>query len=1781
MAELTWDDVLSQSVPLSEYEPQAEEEASGMSWDDVFANSEVVGDATPETQAWAQKNYQNFLTNQNRKYPGGAYDPQFLDDNPAVAESMQVPEWRQPLDTFANAVGGKVSGLAQTLGIIDDQGNHDNNGFAGPAPEAAMRIDESKVGQYFRQGAAAVGESIAAGATGGLPAMATWFGVAGGNDAYRSNRDRMGTGKAIAFGVLSGATEAAMTMIGGRVFGSATGKLADLAAGKASQTVGKGLASSLGGIAKAIGGEITEEEANLAAQIGLEYAFDADPEQLTPEVIKQRFIDTGMTALVAAGLAESVSNFASNAAKVRTFMETARDYQGPPPPTSRKGFELATGLKGTSQQERTLFNKLLTGPPESVQQPNPESDNPYAPDPLPSSKEEMDRTIDQRLYEYENPNPVSQPVAGLLPGPTAQPNVETVEDAQFTPGPAMRIREELQRVATSPDEAVAIESLLDSHAAAMGMTLDEYVDAKQLSFEKTTSDKRKGRPLAPGEVSKGQILFYEDGRTLIRAFEAQTVETLSHEVGHLFRRDVAPEFTPALEKWAGVKEGKWTRDAEEKFARGFSRYLRTGNAPTRTLKAAFAKFKEWLTGLYGTLRGTPLDVKISPQMKQVFDSLFAEREAAVARPRQAQPTRPTKQSNKIRESFDGQAQGLDHEAYHGSPHPKFDRFSTEKIGTGEGAQAYGWGLYFAGKRAVAEWYKKFLGEAVFLDGKKLYGTESDAANILVEEGDLDKAISETRRIRGMSLPEGRSPSYEMVRKADAALKELEDWKARGAIEYRKGKLYRVDLAPKEDEYLDLDKTLSKQDDKIAQAIEKIRSLLESSGSLSEYEDALNTDWGDMTGHELVKKVLPRAFNDGAIDYSSMPEVEQAAVDGNDPKATSLLLRSLGVRGNKYFDGSSRNQGEGDRNYVIFDDADVKIEEVFDHIDLHLNKNLLKTAQGFKRWLKNNFGSGLGEDANKLKYIANSVIRHHLREINQNSDVLQKQFRKLLKQPVGPLRIEEATRQAMDDYLKGGAAPQGLTPQIIARLDLMRAHVDHLSRELINYGIVDAASDLGIEITNNLGTYINRTYKKHTQPDWAEQVLNDPNVLNPARAWFQQAFPNWTPDNIEWAIRMLVHKDSAGLKNAPENIKGDAKFQKILSERKNFPREILDLMGEVRDPFVNYMNSAAKIAQLISDHEYKNALASLGSQNGWWVPDGTMSPAHPVQITGEDFPMFKPLHGQWTSPEMHQALKDAMEMPIAKGAWKAMVKGAAMARFAQTVLSMPRSFFRNFFGNPAIMLANGQNPALVAKTITKLVKEKGTPAGDAYTQKMARIGLLEDDAVASEMIDVMQHAGFNDQGVIDETWFKAFTKGSAKLAAKVYQSADSVYKIAQFEDLRPLYKKANPTMPDAQLDLMVADMVLNTNPTGSRAPRGVKRYARQPFIGDFITFRAEMVRNMYHRARYAKQEIDSGNPELVKHGYKRIAGTMAALSIPAGLSALSALFYGVSREEDKDRRRFDPSWMRNSFKLYLGRDDKGVVQEWDIGFSDPFAMFSKPIFAGFNATGDAEQDIESLVTEVADDWIGEGLVASRIVDVMRNTKSQGGRVSLPSDSPLQRYMKYGIHIADAYTPGTLRSLNRVRKAATGEVLPGNRRLDLAEEVGGMIIARPSSKDFATSLRYKLMEHLDVMQTEEREFNKVMVNPNKMDPSEAVDANATMEEGRKKAYERMRQDALAAIRLGLTEEEVFGILEGALRSKRKAQEILFGELSPYVPGRAKVREIMGTEYGEERIDAVYPN
>lgn len=167
------------------------------------------------------------------------------------------------------------------------------------------------------------------------------------------------------------------------------------------------------------------------------------------------------------------------------------------------------------------------------------------------------------------------------------------------------------------DQKLGAKALLDARssvwAAQTGKTVDDYYSLLSFRHELET----KGGP-------RGQVQIFTDGKKLVTAFEgAADISTLAHEIGHIFRQELTPEQLAVTEKWAGVKEGKWTEANEEAFATAFERYLMKGEAPTPWLKEVFEKFATWLRNVYGNLRDyLSLSGNLSPNIADVFDSLF-------------------------------------------------------------------------------------------------------------------------------------------------------------------------------------------------------------------------------------------------------------------------------------------------------------------------------------------------------------------------------------------------------------------------------------------------------------------------------------------------------------------------------------------------------------------------------------------------------------------------------------------------------------------------------------------------------------------------------------------------------------------------------------------------------------------------------------------------------------------------------------------------------------------------------------------------------------------------------------------------------------------------------------------------------------------------------------------------------------------------------------------------------------------------------------------------------
>lgn len=399
-------------------------------------------------------------------------------------------------------------------------------------------------------------------------------------------------------------------------------------------------------------------------------------------------------------------------------------------------------------------------------------------------------------------------------------------------------------------------------------------------------------------------------------------------------------------------------------------------------------------------------------------------------------------------------------AFHGSPYT-FDRFSTSKIGTGEGAQAYGHGIYFSSKREVAQFYQKSvpgrvagrlgpgskvptttnerisdvdrsaaeeLSKAlitnasaieplseidVISDGRMMGVMRTLAQNLQIAESVIRLVPVDVMDVLagGKSSPEMllHNPSVlvdllpvnpdDLVASQAKAMNILAVAMAFSAAKVAGGpqvalrpnellsafktgdfrhlagmipqpsvfrkqpRLYEVELAPQEDEYLLWDRPLSEQSEKVKAALAPLRT--------DEY------DLDPARGTDVETGGTAYARIGDALLAKSDATIEDMIVRGGrhgaEQELASTYLHSLGIRGIKYLDGSSRQtpfkiiltetgeemdgyatraqaeemaalhnddakrEGEtakyhveerGDFNYVIFSEDDVQITQMF-------------------------------------------------------------------------------------------------------------------------------------------------------------------------------------------------------------------------------------------------------------------------------------------------------------------------------------------------------------------------------------------------------------------------------------------------------------------------------------------------------------------------------------------------------------------------------------------------------------------------------------------------------------------------------------------------------------------------------------------------------------------------------------------------------------------------------------------------------------------------------------
>jgi hypothetical protein len=312
-----------------------------------------------------------------------------------------------------------------------------------------------------------------------------------------------------------------------------------------------------------------------------------------------------------------------------------------------------------------------------------------------------------------------------------------------------------------------------------------------------------------------------------------------------------------------------------------------------------------------------------------------------------------------------------HRAYHGSPH-KFGKFKLDEttIGTGEGGQAYGWGLYFAENPTVADQYRP---QVTWKRSYKLRGHELvDIYSKFSDQGKYDLATIAERILTHQSRDRIEGFIRENWDDPDASQREAINWfksLPRSLFAKPGGVLYQVDI---NDEAIP---RMMDWDAGFIQQPEAVRKAFEEADLFASYkmargqpintehiaEDLTITAENEVELHDkpevfetieaykktpddpMLRAKLNRWFQNYPYDRENFKSVLEAqesewsvsighfyrnlATKLRSEEAASLYLKDRGVPGIRYLDQASRDIQDGTHNLVVFDDSIVTVTHV--------------------------------------------------------------------------------------------------------------------------------------------------------------------------------------------------------------------------------------------------------------------------------------------------------------------------------------------------------------------------------------------------------------------------------------------------------------------------------------------------------------------------------------------------------------------------------------------------------------------------------------------------------------------------------------------------------------------------------------------------------------------------------------------------------------------------------------------------------------------------------------
>jgi|GEM_PF-5427661 len=788
-------------------------------------------------------------------------------------------------------------------------------------------------------------------------------------------------------------------------------------------------------------------------------------------------------------------------------------------------------------------------------------------------------------------------------------------------------------------------------------------------------------------------------------------------------------------------------------------------------------------------------------------------------------------------------------------------------------------------------------------------------------------------------------------------------------------------------------------------------------------------------------------------------------------------------------------------------------------------------------------------------------------------------------------------KAVNDYLLGaeGADVSFLSKEQKQKIDALRDRVDNLSGKLddkleqqksdleekleeaeegsaaessINDAI-ERVKALQETIRANKGEYLHRSYDAFKDPKYLER-LTGKNVNKEGRRRIDNAVQYLMDESAdlfgtqikESDARRRVFKYLESLKNESDllssALQGEKKAPFFKKRNDKIPQVFRELLGESKDPMLNYASTVFKISNYLASADYQDTMREHLLSTG----QGTYEAQAGYTKLTSDNEAWSGLSGVYVPQELADAIKDLQPLStIENDFYKSWVAFAAFTKLGKTVLS-PTTTLRNFYSGMVLGINAGfffaSNPSKMKDSLSmSWGSKKSRGELKSETDKLFEFGVLGDGAVSREVMETMNDFTSDLERLSNQSTGKRVFN----TVKKAYALGDDFYKVLGYYSYKKRYEESGMSTADAEAK--AAQRIRDTFPTYSMLPKNIQRLRRVPLVGTFVSFPYEAVRTSANTMKYLREDIKAGRKSMAA---KQAAGFIIANSFHLGAAQLTRSLMGFDDDDDDKIRDMLPSYQTNSLLWYFGKDENEQPIFMDATALIPSEVYLKPLRTLLNDREgrDVEDNIAQSLKEAVSPYIGFDISFKTMNELFFNRDVYDRRIYEGEnlidgvfnnpDKVFQHYMKNAGPGAYANVTEFARA-NNIRPEFFGDKFTSyGREYTNTDALLGLMGFRFTTMNYAagmTSLGYKNKNTFD---EKKKDITSVFKSNRRLDGLRINEAVSEYEEANKEMAESLMIGVKGARKLGVSEADIFRAYKKSGISKDDVKALMAGIIPP---------------------------